>query len=175
MYRRPYYGRHGCQQYIQSKPVKFEYKLWVAATSLGYAIQLYPYAGKDVKYDKELGLGGSVVMSLVSKFPSIPKSSYHVVMDNFFTSPSVFRLLKSKGIASTGTVISNRTENSPLTSVEEMKKIPRGTCDVVNDRKSNITLVRWKDNRVVAEASTVFGKKTIRKANRYIQGRGGRV
>ena len=31
----PYYGRHGCKQYIQNKPVKFGYKLWVAATPLG--------------------------------------------------------------------------------------------------------------------------------------------
>ena len=34
----PYYGRHGCKQYIQNKPVKFGYKLWVVATPLGYAI-----------------------------------------------------------------------------------------------------------------------------------------
>ena len=110
----PYFRRLGCNQHMQSKPVKFGYKLWVAATPLGYAIQFYPYAGKDANYDKDLGLGGSVVMSLVSKFPSIPTSSYHVVMDNFFTSPSLLRLLKSKGIAATGTVRSNRTENSPL-------------------------------------------------------------
>ena len=64
---------------MQSKPVKFVYKLWVAATPLGYPIQFYPYADKDVNYYKELGLGGSVVMSLTLKFPSIPKSSYHLL------------------------------------------------------------------------------------------------
>ena len=31
----PYYGRHGCKQYIQNKPIKFGCKLWVAATPLG--------------------------------------------------------------------------------------------------------------------------------------------
>ena len=139
----PYYGQHGCKQYVQSKPVKSGYKLWVAATPLGYAIQFYPYAGKDVNYDQELGLGGAVVMPLVSKFPSISKSSYHNVMDNVFISTtSLLRLLKSKGIVTTGTVRSNRTENSPLIYVEEMKKKLRGTCDVVNDRKSIITLGR---------------------------------
>ena len=30
----PYYRRHGCKQYIQNKPVKFGYKLWVAALVL---------------------------------------------------------------------------------------------------------------------------------------------
>ena len=173
----PYFWWHDCNQHMQIKPVKFGYKLWVAATPLGYAIQFYPYAGKDANYDKDLGLGGSVVMSLVSKFPSIPKSSYHVVMDNFFTSPSLLRLLKSKGIAATGTVRSNRTENSPLISVEEMKKKPGGTCDVVNDRKSNgmVTLVWWKDNNIVTVASTVFGKEPISKVSRFIKERGGRV
>ena len=59
-------------------------------------------------------------------------------MDNFFTSPSLLRLLKSKGIAATGTVRPNRNENSPLISVKEMKKNPGGTCDVVNDRNIQI-------------------------------------
>ena len=35
----PHYGCHGCKQYIQSKPVKFGYKMWVAATPLGYSIR----------------------------------------------------------------------------------------------------------------------------------------
>ena len=54
----PYYGRHGCKQCIQNKPVKFGYKLWVAATPLDYGIQFYPYAGKDDSYNEDIGLGG---------------------------------------------------------------------------------------------------------------------
>ena len=143
----PYYGRHGCKQYMQSKLMKFGYKLWVAATPLWYAIQFYPYAGKDANYDKELDFGGSFVMSLVPKFISIPKSSNKVVMDNLFTSLSLLQLLKSKSIAATDKVRSNRTENSPLISVEEMKKKLTGICNVVNDRKSIFTLVRWKNKK----------------------------
>ena len=56
-----------------------------------------------------------------------------------------------------------------------MKKKPTGTCDVVNHRKSNVSLVRWKDNKIVTVASTMFGKESIRKANRYIKERGGGV
>ena len=68
----PYYGRHVCKQYIQNKPVKFGYKLLVAATPLGYAIQFYPYTGKDDNYSKDIGLGGSVVMTLMSKLLTVP-------------------------------------------------------------------------------------------------------
>ena len=127
-----YYGRHGCKQYIQNKPVKFGCKLWVAATPLGYAIQFYPYAGKDDNYNKDIGLGGSVVMTLMSKLPTVPNSNYHVVMD-------------------------------------------KRSSDVVNDNKSNVTLVRWKDNKVVTVASTLYGKEPMKRARRYIKDKGGRV
>ena len=171
----PYYGRHGCKQYIQNKPVKFGYKLWVAATPLGYAIQFYPYAGKDDNYNNDIGLGGSVVMTIMSKLPTVSNLNYHVVMDNFFTSPSLLRLMKGNGMAATGTVRANRTENAPLQAVDDMKKEARGSSDVVNENKSNVTLVRWKDNQVVTVASTLYGKEPMKRARRYIKDKSGRV
>ena len=65
----PYFGRHGCEQYMRNKPVKFGNKFWVAATLLGYAIKFYRYAAKDENYDSNLGLGGSVVATLSEKLP----------------------------------------------------------------------------------------------------------
>ena len=171
----PYYRRHGCKQYIQNKPVKFGYKLWVAATPLGYARQFYPNAGKDDNYNKVIGLGGSVVMTLMSKLPTVPNSNYHVVMDNFFTSPSILRLLKGNGMAATGTVRANRTENAPWQAGDDMKKEARGSSDVVNDNKSNVTLVHWKDNKVVTVASTLYGKEPMKRVRRYIKDKGSRV
>ncbi|CAB4067830.1 unnamed protein product [Lepeophtheirus salmonis] len=129
-----------------------------AATTLGYALQFYPYAGKDSSYNKEIDLGGSVIMNLVSKLPKVPDSNYHIVMDNFFTSPRLLRLLKENGIADTGTLRANRTENAPLVAIDEMKNGSRGKSDVVNDNKYNVNLVRWKDNKVVTVASTLYGK-----------------
>ena len=96
-------------------------------------------------------------------------------MDNFFTSPSLLRLLKGNGMAATGTVRANRTENTPLQAVDDMKKEARGSSDVVNDNKSNVTLVRWKDNKVVTVASTLYGKEPMKRAPRYIKDKGGRV
>ena len=134
----PYYGRHGCKQYIQNKPVKFGYKLWVAATPLGYSIQFYPYAGKDDNYNKDIGLGGSVAMTLMSKLKTVPSSNYHVVKSK------PFEVTEGNSMAATGTVRANRTENAPLQAVDDMKKEARGSLDVVNDNRSNVTLVRWK-------------------------------
>ena len=107
---------------------------------LGYDIQFYPYAGKDENYDSNLGLGGSVVATLAEKLSSQVGSNYHIIMDNFFTSPNLLRILRAKGIAATGTVKINRVENAPLRPIKEMKKLESGASNVVTDKNSSLTL-----------------------------------
>ena len=114
-------------------------------------------------------------MTLMSKLPTVPDSHYHAVMDNFFASSSLLQVLRESGIAATGTVRANRTEKAPLQAVDDMKKQARGISDVVNNKKSNVTLVRWKDNKVVTVASTLYGKEPMKRARRYIKDQGGRV
>ena len=92
----PYFGRHGCNQFM-NKPVKFGYKLRVAATPMGYAIQCYPYMGKDNFF----GLGGSVVDKSMGSLPKHAGSNYHIVTDNFFTSPQLLRYMREKRITET--------------------------------------------------------------------------
>ena len=122
--------------------------------------------GKDEKYDSNLGLGGSVVATLAEKLPSQVGSNYHIIMDNFFTSPNLLRILKAKGIAATGTVRINRVENAPLRPIKEMEKLERGASEDVTNKNSNLTLARCKDNEVVTVASTIVGKMPRRKAPR---------
>lgn len=43
----PYFGRHGCKQFIKNKPVRFGYKAWVLTTRLGYCVHTDLYCGKD--------------------------------------------------------------------------------------------------------------------------------
>ena len=69
-------------------------------------------------------------------------------MDNFFTSPNLLRILKVKGIAATGTVRINHVEGAPLRPIKEMEKLERVPSDVVTDKNSNLTLTRWKDNKM---------------------------
>ena len=161
----PYFGRHGAKQYIHGKPIKFGYKLWVMSNPLGYCIQFRPYLGKDTQLseygDIGLGLGAAVVATLVQSLPPQEESgsNYHVVMDNFFTSPGLLRHLREKAIAATGTVRACRMENPPLKSIEEVNKMDRGASDVSVQTKSNIAAIRWKDNKVVNVVSTFVGKE----------------
>ena len=82
-------------------------------------------------------------------------------------------MLKFKGITDTGAERANLTENSPLSSVDKMKKMSTGTYDVVADSISKVTLARWKVNKVVTIASTMFGKEPMKKTKRFIKDRGG--
>ena len=113
---------HGAKQHIHGIPIKFGYKLWVMATPLGYCIQFRPYAGKDTilgEYaDIGLGLGASVVAHLVNELPKVPNSNYHVVMDNFFTSPELLRYLKENGIPAIGTVSAKPYGKSTITGYQ---------------------------------------------------------
>ena len=50
-----------------------------------------------------------------------------------------------------------------------MEKLEKSASDVVTDKNGNLTLVRWKDNKVVIVASTFVGKMPLRKAHRYVK------
>ncbi|XP_065650420.1 piggyBac transposable element-derived protein 3-like [Hydra vulgaris] len=162
----PYYGKHGAKQYIHGKPIKFGYKMWVAATRLGYVINFYPYQGAGTT-DKDLGLGGSVVVNLTKDLPKRDGNFFHIVFDNLFTSPRLLCLLADRGMAATGTLRSNRTEGAPLKNIKAMDKLPRGSHDVALDQKANVCLVRWHDSKVVTVASTYAGVAPLCKAKRY--------
>ena len=55
---------------------------------------------------------------------------------------------------------------TPLKEVKEMKKLPRGSFDVVLDAKSNTSVCRWKGSKVVTVASTFVGARPPTKATR---------
>ena len=164
----PYYGKHGAKQYIHGKPIKFGYKLWVAATTLGYVIQFLPYQGAGTT-EKELGLGGSVVKRLAESLPKFENQNYHLVFDNLFTSPQLLYSLKNNGFAATGTLRANRTMKAPLKSIEQMRKLDHGAMDAVADKTTGIHLVRWNDNKVVTVASNVTGKHPVVNCRRFSQ------
>ena len=84
---------------------------------------------------------------MAEKLPSQVGSNYHIIMDNFFTSPNLLRILKAKGIAATGTVRINRVENAPIRPIKEIEQPQRGVSDVVTDKNSSLTLVRWKETK----------------------------
>ena len=99
--------RSGIRQYIKDKPTKWGIKLWVLAdSSNGYTIDYNIYIGKAAGRDVSAnGLGYDVVMKLMQPYLN---EGYHLFVDNFYTSVTLFKTLFTLGIPATGTIIENR-------------------------------------------------------------------
>lgn len=114
----PYFGRHGCKQFIEGKPVRYGYKVWMGATSGGYCVWVDPYQGKssyiEPKY-RLLGVGPSVVLRYADVLVNnVGKHPYHLYFDNYFTTIPLLIELKKRNINATGTVRENRTSKATV-------------------------------------------------------------
>lgn len=163
----PYYGHHGCKQHIHGKPVRFGFKIWSLNTSTdGYCCQFEPYqgAGTGMKIP-QLGLGGSVVVDLVSKLPR--DLHYHIFADNFFSSLTLVDHLTLSSIGYTGTIRENRTQKCPVMETKKLSKLKRGEFDFRQDTANGLILVKWHDNAIVSVVSNCDGIEPLRSATRW--------
>lgn len=167
----PYFGRHSSKQFIRNKPVRFGYKVWSLCTRLGYMVQFEAYEGKAALYNKDLGLGGSVVVDLLSELPS---NGYKIYCDNYFTTIKLFGIMSEKGIGLTGTIRSNRLGKCPVDSKAIAKK-DRGSFDYCYSPNGCLVIVSWNDNNVVTAASNCHAVHPLGKASRYSQANHDRV
>uniref|UniRef100_A0A8C4TEG8 PiggyBac transposable element-derived protein domain-containing protein n=1 Tax=Erpetoichthys calabaricus TaxID=27687 RepID=A0A8C4TEG8_ERPCA len=165
----PYFGRHGCKQFIRGKPIWFGFKFWCGATRLGYICRFQPYQGKnpDNKHE-EYGVGASLVLQCSEALVQAHPGQYHFVFDNFFTSTALLDKLSSMGHQATGTVRKDHIDKAPLESNVVLKKKERGTFDYRIDGKGNI-VCRWHDNSVVTVASSDAGIDPLCLVNHYSQ------
>jgi len=161
----PYFGHHGCKQFIPGKLIRFGYKIWCLNTTLGYLIQFQAYQGKGSVTRPELGLGGSVVLDLIKDLSVGPKCRLY--FDNFFTSLHLLDNLTARGVGAAGTLRSNRTDRCPLIPPSEMKKKDRGHIDHRYDKRGKVIVIRWHDNSPVTIASNVYGVQPVDKAKRW--------
>ena len=110
-----YFGKHGCKQFIQGKPIRFGFKNWCGTTTLGYLVWFDFYQGKEKKNANDgCGLGERIVMNFAQTLLNHDKQQYHLCFDNFFTSVKTVTALKDISVKATGTVRENRIEKCPL-------------------------------------------------------------
>lgn len=150
----PFTGKLNIKQYIKGKPNPWGIKLFLLCTSDGICTNFFAYQGKTTPIDDEFrrfGLGASVVLQLVQILPS--GCNFKIAFDNYFTSLSLIRHLKAKGIFCVGTVRSNRIENCPLLTEKEMSRKGRGSFDYRSDN-DEVLVLRWYDNKAVTLASS---------------------
>lgn len=163
----PYYGRHPGKQFIRGKPIRFGFKGWCLNCPNGYLVQFDFYQGKDsskMANQKEYGLGGSVVLDLISELPKYP---FMIAIDNYFTSIKLVEEMSNLGFAVVGTARENRIGKCPVESVKNLRKKERGAMDYRANIASGIIVVRWKDNNVVTMVSNCTGVNPLATVKRW--------
>lgn len=121
----PYFGRHGCKQYIHGKPIRYGFKLWMGCTRLGYVNWIEPYQGATTHVSniyKEYGVGAGVVLTYADILrEKWSNNNFHLFFDNFFSSVILFKILTGKDMRGTGTIRKNRLPGNPFPVDAELK------------------------------------------------------
>ena len=164
-----YFRRHSCKQFIQGKPIRFGYKIWMLAcnTSLPYRVTIYQ--GKENGGDKDKSLGCRVVTSPLS--PCANPSDHHVFFDNFFSSYQLMKTFSEKDFKGTGTFRADRKNGCPLKGVKESKKMDREEYQYFTTG-DQIELIRWNDNNVVTIGSNTVSVEPVGNVKRWKRGKG---
>jgi len=157
-----YKGRLAFRQYMPDKPTKYGIKDFVLAESdTGFCLKFMTYTGKYSFHRKDVPLTTQVVLDLLDVY----EHAGHVVhMDNFYTSPELFRTLESKDIGACGTARSNR-KHMPNGLKPETPKLKRGD-DPVFFHAGNLVACGWEDVKRVTCLSTVHTNNTCEKTIR---------
>lgn len=162
----PYFGRHGCKQFIRGKPIRFGFKMWVTATTSGYCFHLQPYPGVAEKSSEEYnhGSSGNVIYYMANALRQKYEGQISISMDNYFTSLALLKALKENlDVIATGTIRRNRVPSCP---VKEEKK-DRGSFESYFSDDHSVFLTAWEDNKTVLVASSGFAVSPIKNASRY--------
>ena len=129
-----------------------------------YTLDFSVYIGKN-KFPKGQGLSYNSVMSLIDK--KYLGSGYHVYMDNYYTSPKLFKDLFASKFGACGTYKDSRRD-CPRSDVNALtKKCPRGTYRWIRD--GPLVYVKWMDTKEESVCSTIHAAYTGDTAERRVK------
>ena len=162
-------SRHSCKQFIHTKQIRFECKLWVLASATGVPYKIEIYQGRTNQGSDE-PLGTRVIKNALEICKN-PKD-HSVYFHNFFSSYSLICYLATEEFTATDTMKNDRVMKCPLVDVKKMNKKERKSFDFWRDGNK---IVRWNDNSLVTIGSNVYRVQPIRIAKRWIKGKGKKI
>ncbi|RKK76943.1 hypothetical protein BFJ71_g16847 [Fusarium oxysporum] len=150
------YGPVGVQKKPASQKKKTKGKVKASSKTDKVEDVIYVAPEAEVKI-VTLNSTQSVVVALINL---LPISTYHVFVDNLFSSPDLFRSLRQHGHGATGT----RSKCGIYNGLVEAKKADKAgksgfqfnEIKVIPTANNQVNQVAWKDNELVLFLSTVF-------------------
>ena len=156
--------RSGIRQYMPKEIHKWGFKNFVRAGKSGIIYHFFVYAGATSTGAQTCG-AEDVILRLVQEMPK--HKQFRLYFDNWVSTLSLLRELKTMEILATGTFRINRIGQCPLLNDKELKKQGRGTWDYCVDQNSGTHLVKWFDNKSVTLGSTHAGVGGSAKVKRF--------
>ena len=117
----------------------------------GYCCNLQIYTGKEGN-KVEKGLASRVVKDLIENYQGL---GHHLYVDNFYTSPRLFKDLLEAGTLASGTIRSNR-KGFPAAVKGNVDQNDSLFCKA-DMTEGFMTAVHWKDKRDVFALTTIHG------------------
>ena len=143
-------GRMSFIQFNPTKRARFGVKYYkLCESKSGYCTQFRIYSGKKLGAD-ELPSNEAIVMELMEPYL---KKGYTLYIDNWYSSPNLFRRLSEQGTNVIGTVRVNR-KNMP----REIKETKLKKGEVMALFSHKLMALKWHDKKEVTMLSTVHDK-----------------
>lgn len=95
----------------------------------------------------------------------LPRNSFVLYGDRFFSSLKLAFALRQRGIGYTGVINSSRLEKCPID--KKFEKKARGSREYAMDTSTGTLVVAWNDNKAVYMASTVEGIEPTHQTHRW--------
>ena len=150
-------GRCPARQYVPRKPKPTGLKNFVLAGASGLVLdfELYQGAGTFDQYElngKKAGQGTGAVLRLTETLTN----GNRLFCDRFFTTLPLITHMSGRGIYMTGTITKR---NLPVTFMTDaaMGKKGCGTSEQFVCGNSDVSLVKWFDNKPILMASSIYG------------------
>ena len=156
-------GRLIFKVYIPSKRNRFGIKFFLlvdCASKIVLDFIIYTGHESQIKMNNEVGISGSIVMTMMAPFLN---KGHNLYVDNWYSSPNLFKLLYNNKTGACGTVRKNRTGMPKLE-----RRLNQG--EVENKCDGNMLALKWKDKREVHMLSTIHDSSMIKTRKRKRNG-----
>lgn len=146
-----YKGKVCFRQYIKDKHRAYGVKFFTKASAdQGYVYQFLPYTGKNFEFDKQLGMGASIMKTFTDGHEN---QNYHFTFDNFYTNMYTIKMMNDRKINFTCTFLRNRK-----TFPEEIRStaLKKGDTKLYSLNNTDVKLFFYYEKKQVQLASNVY-------------------